>query len=120
MFWLWFVRNHPGIARHIRDRIGAGDEFAIGQPLVEHTVKPVSLVHIAVDGVFDLVLRVIAEMVILSGHRPETAHLPERPLDRIVAAVEIGGQELPVFSARYSSIAPDSKIEIGLPPPFGA
>jgi len=27
------------------------------------------------------------------------------------------GRNFPVFSARYSSIAPDSKIEIGLPPP---
>jgi len=35
--------------------------------------------------------------------------------------MEVRGQELfRFFSARYSSIAPDSKIEIGLPPPFGA
>ena len=32
-------------------------------------------------------------MMVLPGHRPESAHLPERPLDRVVTAVDVGGQE---------------------------
>src|SRR6266566_1844004 len=32
--------------------------------------------------------------MVLPGHRPEPAHLPERPLDRVVTAVNIGGKEL--------------------------
>ena len=35
-----------------------------------------------------------AKVMGLAGHRPEPAHLPERPLQRVVAAVEIGGQKL--------------------------
>ena len=31
--------------------------------------------------------------MVLPRHRPETAHLPERPLDRVVAAVDVGGEE---------------------------
>ena len=37
--------------------------------------------------------RVVAEVMVLPGHRAEPAHLPERPLDRVVAAVEIRRQK---------------------------
>src|ERR1700682_3139139 len=84
---LVLVPHHPGIARHIRERIIAGDELAIPETLVEHAIEPVGLVHIAVDGVFDFFLGVIAEVMVLAGHRPEPAHLPERPLYRILTAV---------------------------------
>ena len=35
------VRHDPRIARHVGDRIVAGDEVAVGQPLVEHAVEAV-------------------------------------------------------------------------------
>ncbi|MBA7484260.1 hypothetical protein ES707_19784 [subsurface metagenome] len=87
-------RHHPGIACHVGDGIVAGDELAVGEALVEHAVETVGLVHIAVDGVFDLFLRVDIEVMVLSRHRPEAAHLPERPLDHVIAGMKIGGQEL--------------------------
>src|SRR3984957_6775266 len=91
---LVLVRHHPGIARHVRDRIIAGDEFAIGEPLVEHAIETIGLVHIAVDRVFDFLLGVVAEVMVLARHRPEPAHLPERPLQGVVTAVDIGGKKL--------------------------
>src|SRR6266436_5218403 len=90
---LVLVPHHPGIARHIRDRIIAGDELAILQAFVEHAVEPVGLVHIAVDGVFDFFLGVITEVMVLPRHRTEPAHLPERPLNRVVTAVDVGRKE---------------------------
>src|SRR5450756_2535873 len=103
---LVLVRHHPGIARHVGDRIVAGDEFAVGETLVEHAVEPVGLVDIAGDGVVDLFLGVVPEMVVLPGHRTEPAHLPERPLDRVVAAVDVGGQ----FKPEFLAIAPNNRI----------
>src|SRR5271154_4961438 len=87
-------RHDPRIAGHVGDRILAADEFAIREPLVEHAVETVGLVHVAVDRVRNLVLRIIAEVMVLSGHWSEPAHLPERPLDNVIAAVEIGMEEL--------------------------
>src|SRR6516165_10746826 len=40
---LALVRHDPGIDRHVRDRIVAGDEGAIGEALVEYAVEPVDL-----------------------------------------------------------------------------
>src|SRR5215831_10285195 len=48
---LAFVRHDPGIDRHVRDRVVAGDEGAISQALVQHAVEPVDLVAVAVHGV---------------------------------------------------------------------
>jgi hypothetical protein len=42
----------------------------------------------------NLVDGVVAEMIVLAGHRPEIAHLPEQPLDRLVAAAQIARDEL--------------------------
>ena len=83
------VRHDPGIDRHVGDRVVAGDEGAIGQPLVEHAVEPVDLVAVAVHRVGNLLHRVIAEMIVLAGHRAEIAHLPEQPLDRVGARAQI-------------------------------
>ncbi len=35
----------------------------------------------------------MAEMVVLPGHRPEPAHLPEQPLHALGAAAQVGRQE---------------------------
>ncbi len=92
---LALVRNDPGIDRHVRDRIVAGDEGAIGDALVEHAVEPVDLVAVAVHGVGNLLHRVIAEVIVLTGHGTEIAHLPEQPLDGVDARARIARQELP-------------------------
>src|SRR5439155_17208166 len=71
------VGHDPGVNRHIRDRVLASDEIAIRQPLVEHAVEPVDLVAVAVHRIRNLLDRVIAEVIVLPGHRTEIAHLPE-------------------------------------------
>src|SRR5215475_3519035 len=86
---LALVRHDPGIDRHVRDRVVAGDEGAIAEPLVQHAVEPVDLVAVAVDGVGNLVHRVVAEVIVLTGHRTEIAHLPEQPLDGVDARARI-------------------------------
>src|SRR3954449_623838 len=55
---LVLVRHDPGIARHVGDRVIAGDELAVGQALVEDTVEPVGLVHVAIDRIFQFFLGV--------------------------------------------------------------
>src|SRR3954447_19614431 len=91
---LVLVRHDPGIARHVGNGVIAGDELAIGEALVEYAIQPVGLVDIAVDGVLDLFLGVVREVMVLPRHRAQPAHLPESPLDRVVAAKEIGGEKL--------------------------
>ncbi len=63
---------------------------AIRQLLVEHAVEPVGLVGVAVDGVGHLFGRIDAEMVGLSEHRAEAAHLPEQPLVHLHAPALVG------------------------------
>jgi len=41
-------------------------------------------------------------------------------LDHVIAAVQIGREEFSGLLGEIDSIAPDSKIEIGFPPPFGS
>src|ERR1700728_3740945 len=48
------VGHDPGIACHVGDGIGPGDEFAIGEPLVEHRIETVCLLDVAVDRVGDI------------------------------------------------------------------
>src|SRR2546426_12194694 len=60
---LALVGHDPGIARHVGDRIIAGEERAIGELLVEHAVESVDLVAVAIDGVGKLLHGVIAEMI---------------------------------------------------------
>ena len=93
-------RHDPRIARHVGDGIFAGEEWPVGEPLVHHAVEPVGLVAIALDRVRELLGRVIAEVIVLPGHRPEPAHLPEQPLHDVGGHAARFGRNLPVFSAR--------------------
>ena len=52
------------------------------------------LLDIAVDGVGDFLRGVLAEMVVLPGHRPEPAHLPEQPLHRLDPTAKTGRKKL--------------------------
>ncbi len=100
------VGHDPRIAGHVRDRIMLPrDESAIGEALVEHTIEPIGLVNVAADRVGQFLRRVLAEMMVLPRHRPEAAHLPEQPLDRLGPAAQIGGEE---FSFLFSQIQQDS------------
>src|SRR3546814_2308277 len=42
----------------------------------------------------DFLRRVLAEVMVLAGHRSEPGHLPEQPLQRVVASANVGRQEL--------------------------
>src|SRR5438874_5174527 len=54
---LVLVRHDPGIARHVRDRIMAGDEFAIPEALVERSEEHTS----ELQSRRDLVCRLLLE-----------------------------------------------------------
>ena len=71
----------PEHTQHVR-RVVAGEECAIGKPLVEHAIEAVGLVHIAVDGVFDLFLGVDVE---------GRVHVQDA---EVVVADEPGGREV--------------------------
>src|SRR3977135_330328 len=88
------IRHDPRIARHVGDRVVAGDEVAPGELLVEHAVEAVDLVAVAIDRVGGLVVGVLREVVVLPAHRSAPAQLPKQPLDRVVALARIGRQEL--------------------------
>jgi hypothetical protein len=91
---LAFVRHDPGIDRDVGDRIVPGDEGAIGQAPVQHAIEPVHLVTVAVHRILQLFHRVIVEVIVLAGHRPEVAHLPEQPLGGLGARAQVARQEL--------------------------
>jgi len=76
------------------------------QLLVEDAVEPVDLVAVAVDGVGNFIHRVIAEVIVLAGHRAEIAHLPEQPLDRVGARAQILCQKRPVLLGKIEQDSP--------------
>jgi DNA-binding Lrp family transcriptional regulator len=88
------MRHDPGIARHVGDRIGAGDERAIREPLVEDCIEAVCFLDVAFDRVGYFFGRVLAEMVVLARHWAEPAHMPEQPLQNLDATAEVSRNEL--------------------------
>jgi hypothetical protein len=58
--------------------------------LFEHGVEARGFLGVALDGVGDLLRRVLREVVVLPGHRAEAAHLPEQPLDGFGAPAQVG------------------------------
>ena len=95
--------------------------LAIGKTLVEYAIQAVCLVHVSVDRVSDLCWRVVTEVMVLTSHRTEAAHLPEQPLDHLGLAAKVGTHEL---SSLLSQIKKDrSRFKyplIGLPSSFGS
>src|SRR5471032_2515459 len=88
---LLLMRHYPRIARHVGDAVlvAADVVAAIGQLVIEHAVQTRGLLHISFYGVRQRLRRVLREVVGLSRHRTESAHLPEQPLQRDVAAAQI-------------------------------
>ncbi|MPM89698.1 hypothetical protein SDC9_136810 [bioreactor metagenome] len=93
---LAFVRHDPGVAGHVGDGVALACNIvaAVAQVLVEHAVEAAGFLHIALHGVGDLLGRVLGEVVVLPGHGAQAAHLPEQPLNGLVAPAQILGDEL--------------------------
>src|SRR6266536_5975736 len=89
-----FVARHPRPDCDIGDGVIVDDEFAIGEPAVEHAVEPVRLLEKALLGVGGLALVVFHEMVDLAEHRTGSSHLPHQPLERAIAWLTRLRQEL--------------------------
>ncbi len=64
---------HPADARHVGDRISAGQEFMLAQAPVHDAVKAVAFLGIALDGVSNRLERVEAEVVRLPAIGPSPA-----------------------------------------------
>src|SRR6056297_2648611 len=83
----------PGIHRHVRDGIVAGQPFALRQPPVEHAVQTQRLVAVALDGIGDALGGVAQEVPALAEHRPQARHLKIQPFEHPVAGRRLPGQE---------------------------
>ena len=96
---LVLVGPHPAYASHVGDRIVASQELPVRQALVHDAIEPVALIGVAVDGVWDLLRRILTKMMRLPGHRTEAAHLPEKPLVDLDAGALVRRIELPELAA---------------------
>ena len=87
-------RAQPREDGDVGDRVGGpGDVLAVGEPLVHHAVEPLRFVGVAVDRVLELVGRVDAEVMGLSEHRADAAHLEHQPLQHFVSRGDRFGHE---------------------------
>ncbi len=91
---LSFIGDDPGIGGHIRNGVLSSDEGTVSQTPIEHTVQPVGLFHVAFDRIGNFLGRVVREMMVLPGHGPEPAHLPEQPLKNVGPPAQITRHEL--------------------------
>ena len=89
------VRHHPRIAGHVRDRVVAGDELAIGESLVQDAIEPSGLLHVAIHRIGDALRRVLDEVMILTGHGSEPGHLPHEPLEHVDPGARLLREEAP-------------------------
>src|SRR5688572_31683107 len=79
------VARHPGVDRHVGNRILRREVLILRQVLVHHPVEALRLVAVALAAVGDLVLFRAHEMVRLAEHRPDPAHLEHEPLQNLVS-----------------------------------
>src|SRR5256712_3887910 len=88
-------RAQPRHDRHVGDAVfAAGYPLAVLQLLFNHPVKPVGLVLVSVDRVFDLLRGVLQVMVRLPEHRADVPHLEHGPLHHPPAIAQVARQEL--------------------------
>src|SRR5947207_13567120 len=91
------VERHrdPRVGRDVRDRVVAGEELDAREPVVHDLQQARGLRDVAVDGVGDLLLRHVREVVGLAHHRADVRHLPHEPLERPGVPWIAGRQEPP-------------------------
>src|SRR5215471_6434925 len=78
--WPWRSARRPTDARDIGDGIIACEKLAVLEPRVHDAVDSVHLVAEALDGIWQLLGRIISEVVRLPRLGAEIGHLPEQPL----------------------------------------
>src|ERR1044071_8210886 len=84
--------RHDG---HVGDGVfAARDPFIFFYLLINNPVEALGLVAVAVHGVFDLLGRVLQEVVRLPQHRPDVPHLEHHPLHHLPPLAHVRGQKL--------------------------
>ena len=108
--WASWLRVHGNVAMSAMEYSAAAEEGRLAEPLLQHAVEPLHLALVAVERVFGVgaLRREHLEMGELAEHRPDAAHLEHQPLDDSKNCAFSFGRNLPLFSARYIRIAPDS------------
>src|SRR5665647_778030 len=107
----------PWVGSDIRNRvIIARNELPSGQPAIEHTIQAVGLLHVTVDRVRNLFWRIVGEVMILPGHRAQTANLPAQPFQYCLAATQIVGQQLPRFLGQINQYCARLEYRQGIAP----
>ena len=72
-----------------------GDELAIGEPAIEHTIKPARLLGEPLESITPVLLvRERDKVMHLARHRPKAAHLPHQPFQHRNPLAKILGQKL--------------------------
>ena len=96
-----FVRHDPRVAGDVGDGVVApAMNSRVRQALVEDPVQTVGLIDVARDRVRQLLGCVADEVMVLTGHRTQARHLPEQPLQHLVAPAQVRGQQLARSSPR--------------------
>src|SRR5688572_15678606 len=87
-------RAQPGHGGHVGNGVLVARQIlAFPQSLVDHAVKTIRLVLVAVHRVLDLLRRVAEEVVRLPEHRADVAHLEHGPLHHLPALAQVLRQE---------------------------
>ena len=76
----------PGKTGDVRDGIRVGEILTFGEPAIHYRVQARRFVGVAIDGVRDPFRGVHAEVMGLTEHRTDTAHLKHQPLNDAIAA----------------------------------
>ena len=92
------MADNPRVAGHVSNGVViTGNEGASLKTFVQDPVKAVGLVDITRNGIRDLFRGISAEMMVLTGHRSKTTHLPEQPFHHRLAFTYVTWQELSGF-----------------------
>src|SRR6516162_9967912 len=101
---LCLVGHDPWIAGDIGDRVLPRNVGAIIEAMIEYTVQAVGFLHVALDGIRNLLGSITREVMVLSRHGTETSHLPDEPLRHLEPTAQLCRAEL---AGRYSDVHED-------------
>src|ERR671923_1664027 len=78
------VTPHPRISSDIGNRVISCEKFLLAQPLVQDTVEPQGFFMKTLDCLGNFFLRA-KEIICLSEHWPDPAHLEHEPLNHLIS-----------------------------------